>query len=181
MIGALVAAITGSGGASLSSYESIATVSGTGSATFLDFTSIPSTFKHLQIRGIYNDGVSGPLGIRLNSDTGVNYNYHIMYGTGATISFNAGGASSMRLTENMGFTSNRMSACVIDFLDYTSTTINKVARCFTGYDNNGSGEIYISSALWRNTSAINAIQIRDINGNNFSSTTTFALYGIKEA
>ena len=46
MIGALVAGITGSGGAVLSSYESIATASGTGSSTTINFSSIPSGFKH---------------------------------------------------------------------------------------------------------------------------------------
>ena len=69
MIGALVAGITGSGGASLSSFESIASGNGTGSSGTITLSSIPSTFKHLHLR-ILVAATSGDCGIRVNSDSG---------------------------------------------------------------------------------------------------------------
>ena len=181
MIGALVAGITGSGGASLSSYESIATVTGTGSVSTLTFSSIPSGFKHLQIRGMAYDGAGNELGVRFNSDTSANYNYHNLYGTGS-----ATGAGGLANTNEMnlavaGFSSNYMATFIIDILDFNSTTKNKTCRSIYGFDNNGSGQIQIRSGLWRSTSAVTSITIFDTGASNYSASTTFALYGIKEA
>ena len=69
-------------------FESIATVTVGGTAqSTISFTSIPSTFTHLQIRGIARD--SGSLaysyfGVRFNSDSGSNYRDHYMFGNGST-------------------------------------------------------------------------------------------------
>ena len=56
------------------SFESIATATGTGSSGTITFSSIPSTFKHLQIRGISRNSANsiGAL-MQYNSDTGSNY------------------------------------------------------------------------------------------------------------
>jgi len=56
-----------------SSFESIATATGSGQ-TSVTFSSIPSTYKHLQIRIIARDnsgngGGSGALRLRFNGDT----------------------------------------------------------------------------------------------------------------
>ena len=57
------------------SFESIATLNGDGSATTLTFSSIASTYKHLQIRAIVrNTGATANLvsyNIRFNGDTGI--------------------------------------------------------------------------------------------------------------
>jgi len=56
------------------SYESIASASGTGSSGTITFSSIPSTYTHLQIRGIgRNSYPSTQVNVRFNSDTGSNY------------------------------------------------------------------------------------------------------------
>ncbi len=65
-------------------------VAGTGSAGTISFTSIPQTYKHLQIRSIardtYNDGSSILLDLQMqfNGDTGSNYTKHILTGTGSS-------------------------------------------------------------------------------------------------
>jgi len=180
MIGALVAGITGSGGAVASSYESIATATGTGSSGTITFSSIPSTFKHLQIRGIFNDGGYN-LNLRLNSDSGSNYASHKLYGNGSTVTA-TGAASGTEIDTGAygGSTTNTMSTIIIDILDYASTTKNKTTRHFAGNDQNGSGLVWVTSGLWTSTSAISTIQILNIYG-NYNTQTTFALYGIKEA
>jgi hypothetical protein len=188
MIGALVAGITGSGGASLSSYESIATASGTGSSNTITFSAIPSTFKHLQIRFIgRTDNASTPRNafVRLNSDTGANYAYHNLYGSAGTVG--AQGAASqteMYLFSSYpgtGTTAGIMGFGLIDLLDYGSTTKNKTMRAHHGYDDNTTGAyINISSGLWMSTSAVTSISIVMATG-NWTTNSSFALYGIKEA
>lgn len=184
MIGALVAGITGSGGASLSSYESIATATGTGSSGTITFSSIPSTFKHLQIRMTCNDTNNGNfLQMTVNNDTSAsNYVRHFLKGNGSAAS--AGGTASGTYGSWLdssygGYATSTNSVKIIDILDYASTTKNKTFRGFFGYDGNGVGDVIISSGLWLSTSAINRIDI--IDSTNFTTGSTFALYGIKEA
>jgi hypothetical protein len=188
MIGALVAGITGSGGAVASSYESIATATGTGSSGTITFSSIPSTFKHLQIRGIFNDSLGySTLRIQMNGDTGSNYSWHRLFGEpSSSASAQAqGGATQTAIIPgtNGGPTGNtEMGAIIADFLDYGSTTKNKTVRTFSGVASATSAYNYVavSSGLWMSTSAITSISLF-VSGANWRTNTTFALYGIKEA
>jgi hypothetical protein len=188
MIGALVAGQVGSGGAVLSSYESIATASGTGSSGTITFSGIPSTFKHLQIRGIFNDSLGySTLRIQINSDTGSNYSWHRLFGEpGSSASGQAqGGATQTAIIPgtNGGPTGDtEMGAIIADFLDYGSTTKNKTVRTFSGVASTTSAYNYVavSSGLWMSTSAITSISLF-VSGANWRTNTTFALYGIKEA
>ena len=138
MIGALVAGITGSGGASLSSYESIATFTGSGTPTYIEFTSIPSTFKHLQIRTLVRDNFGGSgvdnYNLRFNSDTGSNYASHRLFGDGSTVTA-AGTASttSISIIPSVvlgGEAANLFGVAIIDILDYGSSSKNKTVRYF---------------------------------------------------
>lgn len=164
-----------------SSYESIATVTASGSTTTITFSSIPSGFKHLQVRGMGYDGGGYNIIMRFNGDTGNNYAYHRLYADGGTVY--AFGQASQASLDMLGFAgySNYMTAMVIDLLDYNSTTKNKTVRALVGFDeNNTGGRIWVNSGLWINTSAVTSLSIIN-NGTNFSTSTTFALYGIKEA
>jgi hypothetical protein len=69
---------------------------------------------------------------------------------------------------------------VIDILDYTSVNKNKTVRLLTGVDRNGAGLVVARSGAWYNSStAISSITLTETNGNNWTTDTTFALYGIK--
>lgn len=183
MIGALVAGIAGSGGASLSSYESIATVSLSGVAG-TTFSSIPSGFKHLQLRFLGLESNANDTRLRFNSDTGSNYALHYLRGSGAAAS-STGIASTTSIRGSNAF--NGMNATypsvvIIDILDFASTTKNKTTRHFYGLDMNGSGEVAVMSGLWMSTSAVTSVTF-EINGSGstFNAGSTIALYGIKEA
>jgi hypothetical protein len=66
------------------------------------------------------------------------------------------------------------------FLDYTNTNKNKVYRTLGGFDANGSGEQGLFSGLWMSTSAITSIDLIT-NSGSWTSSSSFALYGIKGA
>ena len=170
--------------AAANSYESIATVSSAGSSNFLDFTSIPSTYKHLQIRWISRNTAAGDqLGMQFNSDGGSNYARHELSGFGS--SANAYASTGQVQITGVGFESlsssgaNIFGAGVIDILDYTNTNKYTTVRSLTGYDTNGGGGVGIVSGLWLNTAAITKITMNQQSSGNFASGTTFALYGIK--
>lgn len=166
------------------SYESIQTVTvGFGGQATVTFSSIPNTYKHLQIRCIAKmTSGGGPFANRItfNSDTGTNYSDHNLNGSGASVS--AGGAASTTYIRNWDFTgsgaTNIFGTGVIDVLDYADTNKNKTVRCLSGYDANGSGSIFLSSGLWRSTSAISSMTFTPESG-SYAQYSQFALYGIK--
>jgi hypothetical protein len=161
-------------------YDSIATQTvGSGGASSVTFSSVPSTYKHLQIRGIIklSSGAATNWGIRFNSDTATNYFWHQMYADGA--STGAGGYTSTSSIGNQYTDTSYYTGFVMDIHDYASVTKNKTTRTIGGVDKNGSGYVGFTSGNWNSTSAINAITILDPNGGTLAQYSHFALYGIK--
>jgi hypothetical protein len=188
LLNTILGAFSSGVAAATGSYESIATATASGSATTLTFTSIPSTYKHLQIRGISKNSGTGSAASTFtaifNSDNSANYAWHYIdaNGTAATAS---GGASDTAITLRRGSSTNNASytnmfgSIIIDVHDYASTTKNKTVRYIAGTDyNNTSGALALGSNLWMSTNAITSITLTSGSG-NWVAGTTFALYGIK--
>ncbi|NDB35894.1 MAG: hypothetical protein EB023_11270 [Flavobacteriia bacterium] len=178
-----------------SSYESIATVTvGSGGAANIEFTSIPSTYTHLQIRGIARNSQSGSGGasvyMQFNSDTGANYSRHYLGAyQGESSAVWAGGAANDTFIVSAYIPNNNLGAdifagCVIDILDYKNTNKFKTTRTLHGYDINGAtvGYSYLTldSGNWRSTNAITSIKLYG-STSNFMQYSQFALYGIRGA
>jgi hypothetical protein len=189
VIGAITAGLYGTGVPPVTnSYESIATVTvGSGGSSSVEFTSIPQTYKHLQIRimartnrSVAADNVS----LTFNGDAlgGTNYAYHFLSGDGASVS--AGGGSSFEriLAANVAgatSTANVFGVGVLDILDYTNTNKNTTTRSLTGYDANGSGNSRLYSGLYLSTTAITSIKLWAEASSLHTQYSSFALYGIK--
>jgi hypothetical protein len=182
ILGILDSGVTGGGGAA-GSYESIATVTvGSGGSSSVTFSSIPSTFTHLQIRMINKDTFTGGgaanCTINLNSDTSnSNYSSHDLRGTGSSASSSGSADYRSRAFFMNGASDVGFSLAIIDFLDYGNTNKFKTFKSLSGYDSNGSGIIVLSSVNWRNTNAITTINV--VAENTFAQYTQIALYGIK--
>jgi len=163
-------------------YESIATASGSGVSQIV-FSSIPQTYKHLQVRAIQRSGRSavGDYGnIFLNGDTTLsNYTGHRMRGDGSSATA-AGATSDYSYGDYPAgtTTANVFGGFIFDLLDYTNTNKNKTQRILYGYDANGSGQINFASKLWLSTAAVTSLTF-DNRGTNWNANTTFALYGVK--
>jgi hypothetical protein len=193
MLNSLIGIIASSGGVATAagSYESIATttVGLLGSAS-VTFSSIPSTYQHLQIRytGISTAGANGQYAqVRVGNgsvDTGSNYAWHDLVGQGASTLVEKNASQSIvQIGPYTGPSSNSNPyVSVIDILDYGNVNKNKTIKGLTGCDNNGSGSIDLRSALWFSTSAINTITIYAYSqgsASTFGQYSSFALYGIK--
>jgi uncharacterized protein YccT (UPF0319 family) len=171
-------------------FESIATatVIASGGSNFVEFTSIPNTYKHLQLRILArgtNANTQMQLAYKFNSDSGSNYTFHLLRGDGsgafADGAANQGFAGATVRYAAANATSQIFGAGVSDILDYSNTNKYKTVRSIGGTDQNGSGQVYFSSNLWRDTSAISSIYIYNQDGNNIAQYSHFALYGIKGA
>lgn len=165
-------------------YDALATVTLGSTAATIDFTGIPSGYKHLQIRTLTRatQAAGGTdVNMRFNSDSGSNYAYHALQGNGSSaVSF--GGTSQTYVRNQSGVDgsdlANVFQASIYDILDYANTSKYKTVRALTGYDINGGGFVRLLSGLWQNTSAITNIQLYTP-GTTFTANTQIALYGIK--
>ena len=161
---------------------------GSAGAADITFSSIPSTYTHLQIRGtlIGTDATqTGSTSFQLNADTGSNYTRHQLGGGGATAFAYA--ATSETKGHIYGYNDNLNNVVpmsfVMDLLDYKNTSKYKTIRTLSGSDRNGTspyGDINLVSSLWLNTNAISNIKIF-IGGQNIKQYSQIALYGIKGA
>lgn len=170
-------------------YDSIATTTvGAGGTADITFSSIPSTYTHLQIRFLAQCSNSATatdnLAFRFNSDTGGNYTRHYIDGNGssATAGGNTGVSQVYAICAQTDSTNpNAFGVGVLDILDYTNTNKYTTTRALSGADFNAAGggsAIQFTSGLWLNTAAITSINIRALAG-NLKQYSQFALYGIK--
>ena len=187
VFGVSVGIMDGAGGAAGGSFESIATAVGTGSSGTITFSSIPSDYKHLQIRST-SARITGAgfASLEFNNDSSAIYATHRLIGDGTSVT--AQGQTSRTNTfysilAGPSSISNTMGVAIVDIIDYASTTKNKTVRSFTGYDTNGNvseeQSLYLTSALWPSTSAITSIKIIASGGVSFTTNSVFSLYGIK--
>jgi hypothetical protein len=177
-----------SGNLDAGDFESIATYSvGSGGAANVEFTSIPATFTHLQIRGLVKGSAaaSGGLLCQANSDTGSNYTRHELGGNGSiAYAYGIASQSAVNLYGNYDNLANNdfPVAFVMDVLDYKDTNKYKTFRILSGMDKNGAnyGEVFLKSSVWMSGSAITSLKFY-IGGQNLGQYSHFALYGIRSA
>ena len=177
----------------------VITVGPSGAAN-VEFTSIPGTYTHLQVRAfgqtnretvgfdsmrVQFNGVSGASG-------GSGYTRHGITGNGSSVS--AFGADSSNSNNDCQFawalgttTGSSWGTGIIDILDYTNTNKYKTIRSIGGVDLNGTvggsgGFVGLGSNLFLlNTNAITSIKLIPFVGSTISQYSHFALYGIKGA
>jgi hypothetical protein len=165
------------------SYESIASASGTGSSGTITFSSIPGTYKHLQIRYIARTDFAtagADFLYSLNGNTtNSNYAYHRLGGEGS-VAFAQSATSSRLVGINNGSSAgaNMYAVGIMDILDYANTNKNRTIRNLVGSDRNGSGLVAMYSNLYMSTTAVSSISLITENG-NWTALSSFALYGIR--
>lgn len=156
------------------SFQQIATANPGGSKT-LTFSSIPQTYTHLQIRGIYQYAAADNMEMTINGGTNATASHWLRAdGSGVYVAY----VTSNTIVPQAGASTTDMYGIILDFVDYTNTNKNKVVRNLGGVDRNGTGTVWYNSILYGTTSAITSITLSNPT-HNFVSNTTFALYGIK--
>jgi hypothetical protein len=163
------------------SFKLISTQLLTTSAASVTFSSIPQTYKHLQIRAVsrIDQDADGNAGLTLNGVTSASYFRH---GLGAnTAATFANGATSqsfifLPLSAGSGI-ANNFAVSVIDILDYASTVKNKTVKSFGGR-HSGSTFMSLQGGSIESTSALTSLSFAPFSA-NFVSGTRFSLYGIE--
>ena len=155
-------------------YEPIATytVSGSPAANYT-FSSIPATYTDLVC---VIDGTTTSLEditAQFNGDTGHNYSYTAVIGSGSAASSGRQINQPQILIGGLGTV---QGGSIFNFMNYSNTTTYKTALSRVNVAN---WSVSAKVSLWRSTSAINAIKFA--HPNSFAVGSTFTLYGIKAA
>lgn len=157
----------------------------TSSQATVEFTNIPQTYSHLQLRCMMrttDTGAWNNQGMQFNNDGTNSYAFHTLWGLGSGSPTASATASTSQFNDFMRAASNSLSAgifgvAIVDLLDYRSTNKFKTMRVLAGGDSNGAGMVGMTSGLWMSTNAITSIKILPSGGNAVAGST-FALYGV---
>jgi len=169
--------VTALAGTSYKSIQSYLITSNTASVTF---SSIPGTYKHLQIRGTYyaTANLGSDVLMYLNGDTGSNYSHSgYVATTGTATSYGAGSTTYLSIGNQA--TGNQAGMGICDILDYAHTNKRKTIRAICGVAGASTDKaMYYMSGNWRNNNAITSIEIAPY-GASFTAGTLISLYGIE--
>jgi len=182
LLGILNSQAAAAGGAG--AYDLLETTVLASSASSVTFTGLGSysDYTHLQIRYVTQATSTSDIFLRMNADTGSNYAYHWLQGTGSTVS--SVGASSQNHIRVFGADANPggdvFAPGVIDILDFSSSSKNTTTRTLAGR-NATANRIFLLSGLYNDTSAVTSISLTEGSTGNFVTGSRFSLYGIKAA
>ena len=166
----------------MSTHTPIASQTLSSAAASVTFSNIPQTYTDLVlVCNIAQVASNNSLRIRCNSDTGSNYSYTQVQGNGSSrVSGRDSNLTSGLVAETTASTSLDL-AVIAHIQNYSNITTYKT---LIGRGNRVSSLVDATVSLWRSTAAITTIALSMGSGfptNNFSSGSTFNLYGIANA
>lgn len=163
-------------------FELISTTVLSSATANVTFSSIPQTYKHLQIRmvtrGNYSSGI---FAIYTSFNGNQSCSWHRFKADGASMSADGYGSQGVMVLGNQpnaNDTSNSFAGTIIDINDYTSAAKNKTANYISAFTGSNYGFLHFGSGAQFDTAAINSITIGQ-QGNQFIAGSRFSLYGIK--
>jgi len=173
--------LAGSGGGLDSDYELISsTILGADAAT-VEFTSIPSGYKHLQVRWTAKTtSTVANVEIRFNGITTSSYARHTLYSDTSSV-VSEGSSSQTRIvllnSASRSTTSNAFAGGIMDILDYSSSTKNTTVRALYG-QKDALNNAALATGFLNNTASITSV-LFFLASSNYATNTRFSIYGIR--
>jgi hypothetical protein len=161
-------------------FELISAVTvGSGGASSIDFTSIPSTYTDLCLQvSIRNVNDTPSVYLRFNGTT-TNHSDRWLYGSGSFADSTTNANIEMLLNRSSS-TSSTFANAEIYIPNYAGST-NKSVSIVAVSENNGTlAYAQLDAGLWSNTAAITSIKLQAASGNIAEFSTAY-LYGVKNA
>jgi len=175
--------------------EAIATTYLEADATSVTFSSIPTTYEHLQIRVSSRNTFAYKQGnptLEFNGTAGTAYSTHSMSGLGSTADADSSvtGAANTRLPHMTtgngisgtagGVDSADFASAVIDILDYRNANKNTTVTAVSAAALTTAGPfVSMGSGLFDDTTVITSIKL-DSNG-SWMRGSVFTLYGLNSS
>jgi len=155
----------------VSAYVPLATKTLTATQASVTFSSISQAYKDLVlVCSMSNTVGNGAFLIRLNSDTGANYNWVRMFGDGTSTSSDFTTTTSATIG-NFGASQSNSQ---LSIMDYSATDKHKTILSRT---NDSNYIVSANAARWASTSAVTSFIVYPA-GNAFTIGSSFTLYGV---
>jgi len=165
--------------ADVSTEVAIATTTLGSAAASITFSSISSAYTDLRVVITWKVNSANIVRIRFNSISTTTYSATYLSGNGSLAEGNAQ-TNLTYIDAGWNATGDTQPALTtFDIFSYTGSA-NKTVLATQSGDKNGSGTVDRIVGLWRNTSAINAIELAPVGTPSitFSAGTTATIYGI---
>jgi hypothetical protein len=160
-------------------YFPIATATGTGSSGTITFSSISGSYTDLVLvaNGKINTGTAN-LQVQFNGDTTSLYSTTIMYGDGTDdLADRSSSAAVTYVCWAAYWNPTDIATTIINIQNYSNANTYKTLITRNNAVSYGTEAMV---GLWRSTAAINSITLKT-SSNNFTTASTFTLYGIVAA
>lgn len=155
-------------------YIALANLTLTGTDAEITFASIPNSYRDLVVVVNADGTQQTDFFLRLNGDTGSNYNTVRMQGNGTTASgATTANQTGARLNGSADIMTDFSFNAVINIMDYSVTDKQKSVLSRT----NSSAGVDTTAARWANTNAVTSVTVYPAAG-SFDVGSTFALFGI---
>lgn len=154
-------------------YDLLDSVTLSGSAATVTFSGISGDYRDLILVAQGRSSASDSVRFRVNGDTGNNYSYVVMLGTGSSANSFSGVENKLVLQTQFGTAFG--SRFTVQFLDYSATDKHKPVLATS---NNRADQVSAAANRWASTSAITSIELFFDGSVTFSSGSTFHLYGV---
>jgi hypothetical protein len=162
-----------------STYTPIYSQTLSSAAASITFSNIPTTFTDLVIIANFNTATGNQsTNITVNGDTSSNYSWTYILGNGSAASSSRGSSDSRIFNGSSATaTSGNTTNSTIQFQNYSNATTYK-----TIISRSNAADYFTQATvgLWRSTSPITSITLT-CPSYNYTSGSTFTLYGIKAA
>lgn len=156
-------------------YTPLANITLTGSASSVTFSSISQAYRDLVVVIETKTSTTTGFYTRLNSDSGTNYNFLYMYGTGTSaVSGSQASQNYGSLGWNTEATTTEAFMSTVSVMDYSATDKHKSLLIRSG---RAGANVEALCMRYASTSAVTTMAVFPNTG-NFSSGSTFALYGV---
>lgn len=154
---------------------------GSGGASSIDFTSIPSTYTDLCIKlSARSTSTSNDLmSIQFNSSTS-NFTYNILIGQGTSTSAISGSTGLIAWVGISTDTTSTFGNAEIYIPNYAGSTNKSFSVDAVTENNDQQADKSFAAMLWSNTSAITSVGFTP-NSGTFVQYSTATLYGIKNS
>ena len=164
-------------------FELISSVTvGSGGASSIDFTSIPSTFTDLCIKlSLRSNNAGNPeiANITINGST-ASFTNRDVFGTGSSTASQTNNSRGP-FVEGNNYTASVFSSSDLYIPNYAGSS-NKSIPPPPAIENNGTDAYaQLNAILWSNTAAITSIGFSTRNGTLWNQYSTAYLYGVKNA
>ena len=160
----------------VSTYVPLQTITLSGSASSVTFSSIPNTYRDLIIVSYLPSvaALGGYFGVRFNGDSGNNYSEAFMFGAGS-----GSGTSILRSGIDGHFplwdyTKNN-ALITVQVMDYSASDKHKTS--LARGQSPEYGQVTAASLRWANNDPITSVTLT-IQTRTFESGCTFSIYGI---